>query len=62
MVSKDGLELKKHLEDSAKRFEELSKRDGMEEKYITFCIEQADRQRRELARFFPPKESKNVKI
>jgi len=46
MVTKDELELKKHLEDSAKRFEELSKKDGMEERFVKFCIEQADRQRK----------------
>ena len=62
MPTKDELELKKHLEDSANRFEELSRKEGMEERYIQFCIEQANKQRKALKSLFPPKESTVIKM
>ena len=61
MITKDELELKKFLEDSANMFETLSRKEGMEEKFVNFCIEQADRHRRALKNFFPPKETRTIK-
>ncbi len=58
MPTKDELELKKFLEDSANTLEQLSKKDGMEERFVQFCITEADRHRRALRNLFPPKDKK----